>query len=364
MARQRRFGPRGACRFRRLAEATSERPHSIACSRDVGGPTRPILLAIRNNFRRRARLALTVLTLAAGGLFFMTALNLRASMINTLDRLFASKQYDLGVTLNGTHRFADADRLIREFRASFAPKDGSPPRRGCPARRRRGRTPRLIPAAAVFMVAAVGGRSVPDVALPVPSTVVRQEIVQGRGLMPGDTDTLVINTALAAKVARVRRRAASDAADGAERGLAPDCRDLARAVHAAARLHAAGVLRSARGPSWNRQHDSGGARTRRCVSIEKAKADLERVLVAGGMQPLSISSKADSRFGFDQHMLMIYVFLVVMAFMLAAVGGLGLATTMSISVLERRRELGILRAIGATPRMVGSCSSPRGPRSA
>ena len=51
-------------------------------------------------------------------------------------------------------------------------------------------------------------------------------------------------------------------------------------------------------------------------------------------------------------MLMIYVFLIVMSGILAGVGGLGLMTTMSLNVMERRREMGVLRAIGATPRVV------------
>src|SRR5688572_12152555 len=38
-----------------------------------GGMFRPLALAIRNSFRRRARLALTLVTLAAGGVFFMSA---------------------------------------------------------------------------------------------------------------------------------------------------------------------------------------------------------------------------------------------------------------------------------------------------
>ena len=51
-------------------------------------------------------------------------------------------------------------------------------------------------------------------------------------------------------------------------------------------------------------------------------------------------------------MLMVYAFLIAMSAILASVGGLGLMTTMSLNVLERRRELGVLRAIGATPRAV------------
>jgi putative ABC transport system permease protein len=41
-------------------------------------------------------------------------------------------------------------------------------------------------------------------------------------------------------------------------------------------------------------------------------------------------------------------FLLVMAAMIAVVGGLGLTGTMSMNVLERTREIGVMRAIGAS----------------
>ena len=43
----------------------------------------------------------------------------------------------------------------------------------------------------------------------------------------------------------------------------------------------------------------------------------------------------------------IVMFLAVMALLLAVVGGLGLSGTMSMNVLERTREIGVMRSIGA-----------------
>ena len=60
----------------------------------VRGLSRPILLSLRNAFRRRQRLALTLLALATGGAVFLAALNLRASVLGVTDALFAAQRFD------------------------------------------------------------------------------------------------------------------------------------------------------------------------------------------------------------------------------------------------------------------------------
>src|SRR6185437_14294768 len=87
-------------------------------------------------------------------------------------------------------------------------------------------------------------------------------------------------------------------------------------------------------------------------AISELKAQLDRNLEAQGVRARGSSTKAESRFAFDEHMLMIYVFLIVTSAIVGGVGGLGLMTTMSLNVLERRREMGVMRALGATPRIV------------
>ncbi|MDY6868956.1 MAG: FtsX-like permease family protein, partial [Chloroflexota bacterium] len=46
------------------------------------------------------------------------------------------------------------------------------------------------------------------------------------------------------------------------------------------------------------------------------------------------------------------IFLLIMSGLTAAVGSIGLTGTMSMNVLERTREIGVMRAIGATDRQI------------
>src|SRR5712691_2156129 len=52
------------------------------------------------------------------------------------------------------------------------------------------------------------------------------------------------------------------------------------------------------------------------------------------------------------HVYILVFALIFMAMVMAVVGTLGLASAMSTSVIERTREFGVMRAIGATSRVV------------
>lgn len=66
------------------------------------------------------------------------------------------------------------------------------------------------------------------------------------------------------------------------------------------------------------------------------------------MHVSSLIKIADFREAVENHLLIIATFLILMSVLVVIVGGLGLATTISINVLERTREIGIMRAIGAS----------------
>ena len=290
----------------------------------AGGSFRPLLLALRNSFRRRVRLVLTVVTLAAGGLFFMSALNVRASMITTLDRLFATRKFDLSVPLREEYDEEQVQHAIAN-------------------------TPGVSRAEAWLAAEAVlGGDSFTVIGLPAGSQLLEPQILAGRNLLPSDSDALVVNNELAQRFSRMRvGQTVNVRVEGFEH-----------------EFHVVGVAREEFSPAigYVRLNAIQAPRMVNSLrfaldrvdedSIAAVKADIERRLAANGMRARSSSSKAENRYGFDQHMLMIYVFLILTSTIIGGVGGLGLMTTMSLNVLERRREMGLLRAIGATPRMV------------
>ncbi len=75
---------------------------------------------------------------------------------------------------------------------------------------------------------------------------------------------------------------------------------------------------------------------------------LEDAYDAAGMQVTSTQTIVWIREQNEFYFQIIVSLLLVMAVMIAAVGALGLTGTMSINVLERTREIGVMRAIGAS----------------
>ncbi|HEY6348702.1 MAG TPA: FtsX-like permease family protein [Candidatus Angelobacter sp.] len=301
----------------------------------IGGRSRPLLLAIRNSFRRRTRLALTLATLAAGGIFFMSAVNIRNSMIKTLDRWFASKKYDLTVFFGNPY---PADRIERAIQ----------------------KTPGLVRGEGWFNAEGLlaphlgggqyggntlEGESFSVQAVPPSTKMIKLEIIEGRDLLPSDADSVVVNTVLAAmspemKVGntaffRIGKEMTSWRVVGITREFFP--------------------LPVAYIPQAFMEQRHPGERNTAFLTLDKTdpasiyavKGNLERNLQQEGIRIAGSSSQVDRRVSIDQHLLMIYVFLMVMSGIIVVVGGLGLATTMSLNVMERRRENGVIRAIGA-----------------
>jgi putative ABC transport system permease protein len=82
-------------------------------------------------------------------------------------------------------------------------------------------------------------------------------------------------------------------------------------------------------------------------TVEKRLKDAG-IKVSQWMTKDTVAASIAGRFDF------LISFLLIMAAMTAVIGGLGLAGMMSLNVMDRTREIGVMRSIGATNVMISS----------
>ncbi|HEV7671875.1 MAG TPA: FtsX-like permease family protein [Thermoanaerobaculia bacterium] len=82
------------------------------------------------------------------------------------------------------------------------------------------------------------------------------------------------------------------------------------------------------------------------------KKEIERAVAASDLPVLFVMSRAERTKIIADHLNIILMTLLILAFLVLWVAALGMASATSITVMERTREIGVLRAIGATPQRI------------
>ena len=304
-----------------------------------GFVSRPLMLSLRNVFRRRARLVLTLSALAAGGAVFMAALNVSASWDKTLDAAFETRPHDVEVRLEQPE---NANRL--EEIARSVPGVAKAQAWGYSEAARA--HPGEMEVARVYPGGIHGGFAL--VGLPAGSELVRPDLAEGRWLGNGDTDAVVVNQALLEDE--------PDIGVGDEISLSVGDRENSwRVVGIVEELGApatAYATKDAFAAATGRAGQAGNLRVVVGNSAAEGTAarGLERRLDEAAIEVTSTQKTSVLRASFDEHIVILVSALSGMAALVAAVGGIGLASTMGVNVLERTRELGVMQAVGATPR--------------
>lgn len=299
---------------------------------------RPFLLSFRNTFRRKGRLIFTILVMAAGGTGFIVAMNIFASMYNTVDIKINSISYDIKVTFDQPQPLIKIEGYISEIpgvakveawggiRASRVYKDGT------------------------------NGNSFSIIAPPSSTKLMSAlPLYNGRWLEPSDRNALVINQRLLADepdikvgdeiLLKINQMDTKWKVIGISKELIgmPEAyvnsEYLAEVIEKEELARNVVIVTDDRSPS---------SQSEVAKLVEKSMADK-------GIHVSSLTKIAEYRKVIEDHLLIISLFLIIMSVLVVIVGGLGLATTISINVLERTREIGIMRAIGAsTPSLTGT----------
>jgi len=300
----------------------------------VRGLSRPMLLSLRNTFRRKGRLALTLGTLTLAGAIFIGILSVQNSLVGMLDSLFRYWNYDVQVEFSRSYRI---EQLQRE--ALSVP--GAVKAESWGFRSTRRVRADDTESEGIFLIT-----------LPAATDMLQPILLKGRWLLPEDENAVVVNTDLTKKepdvkvgddiVLKIGTRKTTWRVVGIVQGVLAGPFAYANYPYASRAIRTFG--RADRVQIVTDRHD--GAYT---AQVSQAlEAQFRRL----GLRMSSNQTIVDIRKRIAAQFNVIIVFLMIMAILLAVVGGLGLMGTMSINVLERTREIGVMRAIGASDRSV------------
>jgi putative ABC transport system permease protein len=297
--------------------------------------SRPLLLSLRNTFRRKSRLALTLITLVLGGATFIGVFSVREGLFMTAEqKIFTFWRHDLLAFFERPYNVVLLDHEARKVPGVV----------------------RVEPIAYVGMRRLrPDGNMSDDIGLigtHYDNNLINATLVSGRWIIPGDQNAIVMSTDT------LRNETDLKVGDGVvlkygERelywqivGIYQGGLSEPRAVVAYDYLTS--ITRRPGRASWiqvvTSQHDQ--ATRDRVVRELDAQFKSIGIRMSGSETIDDVRRIIGSQFG------VIVSFLMIMAVLLAVVGGLGLMGTMSINVLERTREIGVLRAVGASNRAV------------
>ncbi len=300
-----------------------------------------LMLVIGNAFRNKKRVLLTQFTLVSSGLIFMMVINVRGSALNTINNdVPAMHRYQISMQFEEPERIPQIERLTLS-RPSVK---------------------------AVEMWSISGGKIRPagqaemgedDEALtlfgmPTPTQMYGPRLQAGRWLAPDDTRTIVLHQRLAEKV-----------------GVSPG--DWVTIYHAPKRETSWQVVGIITDPLIaNSAYVPYMSLSRKIASVNKANTIwIQTTATDPGFTAL-VARNLREQYSFYNYQLatknvfdegdtitqivagmredydIVVALLGAMTLLVAVVGSVGLNGMLSLSVLERRREIGVMRAIGAT----------------
>ena len=306
----------------------------------VRGLPRPLMLSLRNAFRRRARISLTLVALAAGGTTFIASLGAAASWDQTISDTFATVHYDIDIRFAQPYTASSIEKSIRTIPGVTGVEAWG----------------YLMSTAFPKYADGTYGGPLAVFAPPAGTTLIKPPVIEGRWLRPSDTNAMVVDVDFTEKA----KEQGTPIHVGDELTLNLNGNDIT--------WHVVGIagkigFQSAAYANYDyfaeiTQTQGLAACTRVVVkghnhSLQKTVSKaLEQRLAEDGFNVFAIQDLTIQRQVMDNHVVIILVFLMLMFTLVAAVGALGLASTMSVNVMERAREIGIMRALGASTRTI------------
>lgn len=291
---------------------------------------RPLLISLRNTFRRRGRLALTLFTLTMGGAIFIAVFNVRVTLhdyIGALENYFLA---DVTVDFDQPYRLREVHQVAMQVPGVVQVEGWQ-----------------FLSPEILFEDGTVAG-NISMLAPPAESRLVKPMLIEGRWLRPDDVRKLTVSESAledfpnlkAGDILRLKVNGQEENWQvvgifkfvGQEGiiGYAP-YEYISRMNTLPNQAYSFRILMDRHDRAYQDQMAEVFDRHFRDLGFKVRNSQAGKASMDKASESLDI----------------LVTFLLIMALLTASVGSMGLTGTMSMNVLERTREIGVMRAIGA-----------------
>lgn len=294
--------------------------------------SKPIALSVKNAFRKKARLFYTLLVITIGGTGFITALNVYASMNNTVETRMDATNFNLQIkTVNPIESRVVTDLLkdIPEINDIESWNGG------------------------LTQIVHEDGTLSNSFSLMAPPIDTKgidaPDLYEGRWLTDPTQQEIVINQRIQIEHPDIRT--------GSYVTLRLNGKDT--------RWLVTGVLEELIGEPYAYVNQApyqaltglGDTITTVNIFSDETSVDFVSEVVEerfreAGIQIRSSIKLSEFRHAIEDHLLLIAILLIIMSVLVLIVSGIGMAITMGINVLERTKEIGVLKAIGGSKKWI------------
>ncbi len=296
-----------------------------------------MLISLRNTFRRKSRLVLTLITLSLVGAVFIATFNVRASVEKYIDKVSAYILADVNLDFEQNYRISEIESIALAIPgvSMVEPRSAT--------------TAQLINAESEALATVEIWGAPPE------SSLIKPIMLSGRWLLPGDRNAIVLNEAFVSNFPdlavgdtvtfSVHRREVNFVLVGFFQFIGND-------------YHLAYVPLTYLNELTGNYNQASNYQLVADTSLVAAAGEenlarrLDETFRSKGFAVRKASTSKSMRGNATLGLDTMTFFLLIMSGLTALVGSISLTGTMGMNVMERTREIGVMRAIGATDRQV------------
>jgi putative ABC transport system permease protein len=298
------------------------------------GISRPLLISLRNTFRRKSRLILTLVTLTLGGAMFIATFNVQSSMNAFIDKLSHYFAADVTLDFDQAYDISKIQTMLKS-QPEIGQVEGWAAARG-----------------ELMLAGDKPGESINLIAPPADSKLIQPVLLQGRWLVPGDQNAIAVNEKFLGRFPdlklgdTLRVRIYGKKVDWVVVGIFQFAGKSAGMVGYANYDYLSQITHSEHKASSFRIMSAKPKLT--LAEQKELGTTIEKYFTGLGYRVTNVSAGQSLIESAASGLNVLIIFLLIMALLAAFVGSIGLTGTLSMNVLDRTREIAVMRAIGAS----------------